>query len=168
VSSSDLIRPACYVASPCGFAESTRLWYETVLLPLVGTYAVALDPWSTEIESTAPADAAARYKHSLDLGEAHYATIAEQADLLVAVLDQEPPDNGTVAEVAWAAAHGIPVIGYRGDARSSGEPGLSYNLMVGAAIRRSGGVEVSSIAALDSELRQLTERLLSAGNIKIR
>jgi nucleoside 2-deoxyribosyltransferase len=153
-------RPACYIASPCGFAESTRLWYRTVLVPLVAARAEVLDPWSVDtshIVSAAPGDA---YELSVDLGLANYRTIAERADLLVAVLDQEPPDNGTVAEVAWAAAHEVPVIGYRGDLRASGEPGMPYNLMVSAAIRHSGGAEVSSLEALQLELERVTRNLI--------
>ncbi len=128
-------------------------------MPLVEAHAVVLDPWSvdtSQITSAAPGD---QFELSLALGTAHYKTIAERADLLVAILDQEPPDNGTVAEVVWAAAHRIPVIGYRGDLRSSGEPGMPYNLMVGAAIRLSGGAEVSTLGALQFELERLTGEL---------
>jgi nucleoside 2-deoxyribosyltransferase len=166
VPSSEPIRPACYVASPCGFAASTQLWYESVLLPLVEAHATVLDPWSVDISHIASAKVAHQYELMLDLGEAHYTTIADQADLVVAILDQEPPDNGTVAEVAWAAAHGTPVIGYRSDVRASGEVGMPYNLMVSAAIRRSGGTEVSSVDALESELRKLTLKLISDGKLR--
>jgi nucleoside 2-deoxyribosyltransferase len=91
----------------------------------------------------------------LALGEVHLHAVAERADLVVACLDQEPPDNGTVVEVAWAAAHGRPVLAYRGDLRQGGEEGLRYNLMIGAAIRRSGGVEVATLEDLDRELARL-------------
>jgi nucleoside 2-deoxyribosyltransferase len=166
VPSSGRTRPTCYVASPCGFADATRLWYETVLLPLVEAYAVVLDPWSVDASQMASAKAVAPQEVSLALGEAHYAAIRNRADLLVAVLDQEPPDNGTVAEVAWAAAHSVPVIGYRSDFRVSGEPGMPYNLMIGAAIRLSGGVEVSSVGALELELKRLTTKFAESGEPK--
>jgi len=80
------------------------------------------------------------------MGERHYNTITKQAKILVAVLDQELSDNGTAAELVWTAAHNISVIGYHTDLReSAGRGELQYNLMIGAAIRRSGDTTVSSL-----------------------
>lgn len=90
----------------------------------------------------------------LALGERHLRTIQHEADLVVACLDQKPPDNGTVVEAAWAAAHGTPVIAYRGDLRRGGEEGLRYNLMIGAAVGRSGGTEVGDLDARAEALRR--------------
>ncbi|WP_433802321.1 nucleoside 2-deoxyribosyltransferase [Actinomycetospora sp. CA-084318] len=136
-----------YVASPYGFAESTRPFYEEHLLPTVRRRVEVIDPWTVELPTGGePRD------RWLALGDVHLASIAERADLVVACLDQEPPDNGTVVEVAWAAAHGKPVIAYRNDLRQGGEEGLRYNLMIGAAVRRSGGLEVGSLAELDAAL----------------
>ena len=142
-----------YVASPYGFAESTRLWYETVLLPRLRRHVEVLDPWA-ETPPDDP-DPAGRW---LALGARHLATISERADLVVACLDQEPADAGTLVELAWAASGGIPVIAYRNDLRQSGEEGLRYNLMIGAAVRASGGVEVADLDALDATLARLTSR----------
>lgn len=139
-------KPPCYVASPYGFAESTKEFYYGTLLPLVSKYVTVIDPWAVDVGTMS----------WLDLGEHHLETIANEARLVVACLDQEPPDNGTVVEVAWAAAHGIPVIGYRGDLRTTGEEGLPYNLMIGAAIRRSGGAAVANLTELEHELRART------------
>jgi hypothetical protein len=138
-----------YVASPYGFAESTRLFYTEQLLPLVGRYVDVIDPWAVDLPTGDD--------HWLALGDIHLASIAERADLVVACLDQEPPDNGTVVEVAGAAAHGRPVIAYRNDLRQGGEEGLRYNLMIGAAVRRSGGVEVASLAELEEALIRFTD-----------
>jgi nucleoside 2-deoxyribosyltransferase len=144
------VRRTAYVASPYGFAESTRLFYTERLLPLVRAHVDVIDPWEVDLP---PGDTpAGRW---LALGEVHLHAVAERADLVVACLDQEPPDNGTVVEVAWAAAHGRPVLAYRGDLRQGGEEGLRYNLMIGAAIRRSGGVEVATLEDLDRELARL-------------
>lgn len=142
-----------YVASPYGFAESTRPFYDEQLLPLVRRHVEVIDPWTVEL----PAGDEPRDRW-LALGDVHLASIAERADLVVAGLDQEPPDNGTVVEVAWAAAHGKPVIAYRNDLRQGGEEGLRYNLMIGAAVRRSGGVEVGSLAELDEALGRFVAR----------
>lgn len=145
-------RPSCYVANPYGFAEGTKHWYDTVLLPMLSNYVEVLDPWSVDVSAILEASPEDRPHKWLDLGDYHYRTIKHQSQLLIALLDQEPPDNGTVCEVVWAAAHGIPVIGYRNDLRTSGEEGLPFNLMVGAAIRISGGIRVSSIAELEAQL----------------
>ncbi len=144
------MRRTAYVASPYGFAESTRLFYTDRLLPLVRSHVDVIDPWEAELP--AGDTPAARW---LALGEVHLRSIAERADLLVACLDQEPPDNGTVVEVAWAAAHARPVVAYRGDLREGGEEGLRYNLMISAAVRRSGGVEVTTLEGLDQALARL-------------
>ena len=131
-----------YVASPYGFAESTRLWYDTVLLPLVARHVEVLDPWAQPLgDETDPVE------RWLGLGARHLATISERADLVVAGLDQEPADAGTLVELAWAASRGLPVIAYRNDLRRSGEEGLRYNLMIGAAVRASGGTEVADLDA---------------------
>ena len=148
-------RHRAYVASPYGFAESTRQWYEATLLPLVREHVDVLDPWSVPLDPPG-SDPSARL---LALGERHLRTIDSEADLVVACLDQEPPDNGTVIEVAWAAAHGRPVIAYRNDLRSGGEEGRRYNLMIGAAVARSGGTEVGDLGGLADALRHLVPTL---------
>lgn len=152
------MKPTCFVSSPMGFAESTKYWYDRVLLPLLSKHVIVLNPWEAEVSHILAAKLPDRSAMWLDLGDYHYETIKNKAKLVVAVLDQEPPDVGTVAEVAWAAAHNIPIIGYRGDVRVSGEEGNKYNLMIGAAIRRSGGVAVSNLEELESELKRLITR----------
>lgn len=138
-------KPNCYVASPYGFAESTKQWYYSSFLPALRDHVTVIDPWSVNVAHIANSAQSEKPKLWIDLGDQCYDTISNEADLVVAGLDQEPPDIGTVSEVVWAAAHNIPVIGYRGDGRTSGEEGLPYNLMVGAAIRRSGGIAVASL-----------------------
>jgi nucleoside 2-deoxyribosyltransferase len=115
----------------------------------VRAHVEVIDPWSVEL-----ADISDPRERWLDLGDRHLAAISERADLVVACLDQEPPDNGTVVELAWAAARGLPVVAYRNDLREGGEEGLRYNLMISAAVRRSGGEEVGSLDELDAALRR--------------
>lgn len=153
-------KPACYVASPLGFAESTRPFYYDVLLPLVGKYTNVHDPWDVDDAiiqriMDAPLDEKPALWH--ELGIWHYDVIAKQMQLMVACLDQEPPDNGTVAEIAYAAAHNVPIIGYRGDFRSTGEAGMQYNLMIGAAIKMSHDVEVNDLKSLEKALVDYTD-----------
>jgi nucleoside 2-deoxyribosyltransferase len=145
-------KPEGYVASPYGFAESTKYFYEKILIPMVSQYISVLDPWKVNVDHILSAPKEQQPELWLNLGDYHFRTIAHRAKILIAGLDQEPPDSGTVAEVVWAAAHKIPVIGYRSDFRTAGEDGLPYNLMIGAAIRRSGGIAVASVAELEQEL----------------
>lgn len=146
-------KPVGYIASPYGFAESTKDFYYKRLLPLVSRYVAVIDPWAVDVTRILSAPKQRQVELWLDHGDYHLDVIAERAKIVIAGLDQEPPDNGTIIEVAWAAAHRIPVIGYRGDLRTTGEDGLPYNLMVGAAIRRSGGVAVGSLTELEHELQ---------------
>lgn len=145
-------KPIGYVASPYGFAESTRGFYYDTLLPLVKRHITVIDPWAEDVSPILAAKPKDQPSMWLDLGETHLNNIATRAKIVVASLDQEPPDSGTVIEIAWVAAHGIPIIGYRNDLRTSGEDGLPYNLMIGAAIRRSGGIAVASLVELEKEL----------------
>jgi len=155
-------KPNCYVASPYGFAESTRNWYNETLLPTLRKYVTPLDPWSVSIDHILKAPADEKPSLWTDLGDYHYNTIRDKARLVVAGLDQEPPDNGTVCEVAWAAAHEIPIIGYRNDVRKTGEEGMRYNLMIAAAIRRSGGVAVANMDELEQTVAQFASRIATA------
>lgn len=139
-----------YIASPYGFADSTRSWYYDTFIPLLEKYVAVLDPWAeAPLKHSVDVSATDRW---LNLGCRHLDNIKNNARLLVAGLDQEPPDTGTVVELAWAAAHRIPVIAYRSDLRTSGEDGLKYNLMIGSAIQRSGGVEVSDLISLEEQV----------------
>lgn len=64
----------------------------------------------------------------------------ERADAVLASLDGADVDSGTAAEIGYAAALGIPVVGYRTDSRESGEnEAVAVNLQVEAFIADSGG-----------------------------
>lgn len=155
-------KPTCYVANPYGFAEGTKYWYDEVLLPRLSRFITVLDPWSVDVSGILAASDDERPELWVRLGLHHYATIDTKAKLVIAILDQEPPDNGTVCEVVWAAAHGIPVIAYRNDLRTAGENGMSYNLMIAAAIRLSGGFTVSSLEELEQKLPDFISNLIEA------
>jgi len=152
-------KPLCYVASPCGFAESTRLWYRSRLLPALRKHVRVKDPWgpvqSKLVREIEKKPVKQRYDGWVNLGNRHYDEIAE-CSLLVAVLDQEPPDNGTVCEVVFASTLPIPVIAYRNDARTSGESGVPMNLMILAAIHRSGGCLTGRLSELLAEVSART------------
>ncbi len=141
-------RKSCYVASPCGFAESTKPWYND-LLGQLRNHVDVVDPWEEDNVPILALPVEQRRDSWINLGIKHYEQI-DKCDLLVAILDQEPPDNGTVCEVAHAAAAAkpIPVIGYREDKRNSGESGVPINLMILAAIRLSMGEYTTSVPDL--------------------
>lgn len=140
------ILKSCYVASPLGFADSTKPWYKDLLTELRNLVDV-VDPWDENVDQILALPVERRRDPWIELGVKHYGKI-DRCDLLVAILDQEPPDNGTVCEVAHAAARPIPVIGYRGDKRTSGEEGVPINLMILAAIRLSKGEYTTSVPDL--------------------
>ena len=149
-------KPRCYVASPTGFSEAGRYWCANVLLPLLAKYVDIVDPWSltTAAEVDAAYQAGQQGQFWLEIGHRNLRAI-ETCQVLVAVLDGEPPDIGTVAELAWAARAGLRVIGYRSDMRQSGEEGVPVNLMIPAVIERSHGTWVSTLAELEEAVAQL-------------
>ena len=163
------VRPKCYVASPYGFAASTKGFYESEYLPAIQRHVDVLDPWMAipadvlqEIDATIdPKKKAALLVRNI--GRHHLETIRSKADLLVAALDQEPPDVGTVLELGYAAGIGIPVLGYKGDFRVSGE-GAGVNLMLPAAIDETAGdfeIDlVSTIPELEERLAYHAELLM--------
>ena len=138
------------------------LWYRDRLLPMLRRHVMVIDPWAYLGGSGGSPPAGERL---LAIGRSNFAAIRDEADLVVAVLDQEPPDTGTVGEVAFAAAWGKPVVGYRGDVRRCGEPGLRYNVMVGVAIEMSGGREVGSLAGLEAAVQEIAGRVGGVGEV---
>jgi hypothetical protein len=136
------------------------LWYQERLLPLLRRHVRVIDPWLYLEGWVGPVPDRERL---LAIGRRNFAAIRDEADLVVAVLDQEPPDTGTVGEVTSAAAWGKPVVGYRGDVRRCGEPGLRYNVMVTVAIAMSGGCEVGSLEAMEQAVRDIVWRLHMVG-----
>src|SRR4030081_1785879 len=114
--------PRCYAASPLGFTEGGRAYYRDVYLPALATVVTPVDPWAlTTAEEVATARAAGRQrKISLEIGRRNAEAI-RSCELLIAYLEGQEPDAGTVAEVGYAAALGIKCFGLRSDLRDSGE-----------------------------------------------
>lgn len=125
---------------------------------MLAMHVEVVDPWSlTTAADVAAAFAAGRQADFwIEVGERNFRAM-ESCQILVAILDGEPPDNGTVAEVAWAARAGLRVIGYRNDLRQSGEDGVPVNLMIPAAIKRSGGVWVTNLRELEAAVVEALE-----------
>lgn len=111
-----------YVASPYGFAESTKYFYNTKLLPLVARHISYVDPWTVadkelEIALACANDPAKQAAAWTMLGISHLERI-RRAKIYVGCMDQEPADTGTLVEVGAAAGFGKPVVIYRNDLRT--------------------------------------------------
>jgi nucleoside 2-deoxyribosyltransferase len=138
-----------YVASPLGFSEAGRLFYETVLLPGLKKLGLEIiDPW-TLTDGKLIANVAdmpfgqekkdAWEKLNVTIGKNNAGGI-ERADILVAVLDGVDIDSGTASEIGYACAMGKYIEGYRGDFRLSADNiGSTVNLQVEYFIRSKGG-----------------------------
>jgi nucleoside 2-deoxyribosyltransferase len=152
-----------YLASPLGFAESTRAFMAELAARLSPVVRV-LNPWDdtrfAEDIKRAPAIVnpaerralLARINHGL--GSKNAVSIRE-ADGMVAVLDGIDVDSGTAAEIGYAYGLGKRIYGIRTDFRLTGENEVSVvNLQVRYFIDDSGGTLVTTAA----ELLPLLER----------
>ena len=154
--------PKVYVASPLGFAESTRQFYNEILLPAISAVGFEiLDPW------VLTADKVIKTATSLPYGQKrkdkwqevnkvigkNNADAIEKCDLIVAVLDGVDVDSGTASEIGYGSALGKPIIGYRGDFRLSADnEGSLVNLQVEYFIKKNNGATVTSLKELKSAL----------------
>ena len=140
-------RPRLYVASPLGFTEPTRRFYREELLPSLRAAGFeVLDPWAGPVGPNGP---------SLAHGE-NNVRLLDRANGVLAVLDGPDVDSGTAAEIGFAAAKGIPIVGVRTDARRTGESeAVTVNLQVEYFIRRDGGTIVRTFTSAIETLREL-------------
>jgi nucleoside 2-deoxyribosyltransferase len=149
--------PHVYVASPLGFAASTRGYLVEVLAAVRGNGLACLDPWDDphgeiaqafgEAASVADADARSAALAAVDdaVGRRN-AELLVEADGVLAILDGVDVDSGTAAEIGYAAARGIPIVGVRTDLRRTGEnDGCHVNLQVEFFIRDTGGSVVTDL-----------------------
>jgi nucleoside 2-deoxyribosyltransferase len=140
-----------YVASPLGFADSTRAFMDKTLIPAIQKTGIhTINPWDPDPECDKKLDNAHNEKN-LDKRRVAWARAVEcfgakneasikKADGIVAVLDGVDVDSGTAAEIGYGTALGKWVIGYRGDFRRTGEDeSAEVNLQVEYFIRRHGG-----------------------------
>jgi nucleoside 2-deoxyribosyltransferase len=149
-------RPRCYVASPLGFSEAGRDYYERRYVPALAEYVEPVDPWTLSLPAEFDAARAEGREQAfgIEVGARNGAAI-RGAQMLIAQLDGQEVDAGTAAEVGYAAALGLPCIGVRSDLRSSGEPGMRVNLQLEAFIVLSGGFIAGSLDELAAQLAAL-------------
>jgi nucleoside 2-deoxyribosyltransferase len=143
-----MARPRCYIASPLGFTEAGRDYYARVYLPALRSVVTPVDPWS--LDTFTPPDASDR-ERALAIGRANAEAI-RSCELLVAHLEGQEPDSGTVAELGFGAALGLRCFGLRSDVRQSGEPGVAVNLQVETFVLESGGAIVATLRELVTAL----------------
>jgi nucleoside 2-deoxyribosyltransferase len=153
VSSSTL--PRCYIASPLGFDEAGRHYYREVYLPALRAVVEPVDPWAltTQAEIDAARAAGRLRDMMLEVGRRNAKAI-RSSSLLVALLDGQEPDSGTVAELGYAAGLGKRCFGLRSDFRQTGEDGVSVNLQVETFVVDSGGAIAHTLAELVAVIRE--------------
>ncbi len=162
------MEPVVYVASPLGFSEVGRLFYYTVLLPLITKLGFKiLDPWvltpAELINSVQALPDGQKKKEQWSkinsiIGKNNRLAIKE-SNIIVAVLDGSDVDSGTAAEIGYGSAIGKTVFGYRGDFRlSSDNNGCIVNLQVEDFIHLHGGKIVTNLEDLEIALVSYRKR----------
>lgn len=148
-------RPLCYIASPLGFSEAGRHYYEQVFLPALAKVIEPVDPWALVSQREIDDALAAGTEKELaaEIGSRNKSAL-ESCDLLVAVLDGQEIDSGTAAEIGYASAKGVTCFGLRTDHRQAGERGARINLQVEAFLVMSGGSVADSLDGLLGTLRE--------------
>lgn len=146
-----------YLASPLGFAESTRAFMES-LIPRLRDHVEVENPWDDarfveDFAAIAQLDSVAARQERLgainrEIGRFN-AECIDRSDALFAILDGVDVDSGTAAEIGYAFAKGKRVYGLRTDFRLAGDnAGAIVNLQVEYFIRASGGTIVTTADAL--------------------
>lgn len=149
-----MTRKRVYLASPLGFAESTRGFMDT-LVPLLRTHVDVDNPWDDvrfidELAEIASIDSVTEQQQRLgavnrELGRSNTEHI-DGADAVFAILDGVDVDSGTAAEIGYAFAKDKYVCGLRTDFRLAGDnEGAIVNLQVEYFIRSSGGSIVTTV-----------------------
>jgi len=139
-----------YLASPYGFAPSTRGFLQKMKSALKKHGHQVIDPWGegdsplkpfrSQESHLSPEERVAQLKIlNHQIAERNRQAI-ESGDVVVAVLDGPDVDSGTASEIGFAFACGKTIFGYRGDIRLTGENQATLvNLQVQYWIEESGG-----------------------------
>ena len=154
-----------YIASPLGFSEAGKDFYNNILIPQVKSLGhEVFDPWKLTDPRKIAAVLEMPYgiekrdewrRVNAEIGRNNQAAI-DRCDAVFAVLDGTDVDSGTASEIGYAFAKGKPILGYRGDFRlSSDNEGSVVNLQVEYFIHRSGGEIITRFADLSSALEKI-------------
>jgi nucleoside 2-deoxyribosyltransferase len=152
-----------YLASPLGFADSTRGFMVETIARLAEVVSV-VNPWddtsfAAEFErahSLTDINQRREAFHRINLGiGAKNERMIRSVDLLVAVLDGVDVDSGTAGEMGFAYGLGMPVYGLRTDFRVSGDnEAAGINLQLRYFIEQSGGAYFTTVDDLIDGLRK--------------
>ena len=151
-----------YLASPLGFAESTRDFMSVIEGQIAACGYTVVNPWHLadprQFEAAAAIEDAERRRQALHKVNMDVAARNEDAirdcEMMVAVLDGVDVDSGTASEIGFAYALGKRIYGYRGDFRLAGDnEGSTVNLQVEYWIEKSGGLIVINLDELRQRLR---------------
>lgn len=149
------LKPRCYVASPLGFSEGGRHFYRTVYLPALADVVTPVDPWALSTpEVTASEVATSEQKRRLLAIGSRNAAAIRSCTCLVAYLDGQELDSGTVAELGFAAGVGLRCFGLRTDSRQHGESATAVNLQVESFVVESGGRISRTLSELIHDLAE--------------
>ena len=150
-----------YLASPLGFAASTRDFMAELIAALSNVVTV-VNPWDDTSfagamrEAHALTDISARRIafHAANLGiGAKNERMIRSVDMLVAVLDGIDVDSGTAGEMGFAYGLGKPVFGLRTDGRVTGDnEAAGVNLQLRYFIEQSGGSYHTAVESLIAAL----------------
>jgi nucleoside 2-deoxyribosyltransferase len=165
-----MARKSIYLASPLGFADSTRP-FMTSLVKLLTPHVDVFNPWektgfNEEFARLASEnDFAARReqlaKINAEIGRLNAQDI-DAANGLFAILDGVDVDSGTAAEIGYAYARGKYICGLRTDFRLSADNyGSTVNLQVEYFINSSGGTIVHTAKDLAQLAKEYANRELS-------
>ncbi len=143
-----------YLASPLGFAASTKAYMDELERALAGTGIEIINPWKSDFNAAfqhtnAIADYAERVaalrRLNTEVGRENEESI-RASDAVLAVLDGVDMDSGTASEIGFAFALGKRVHGLRTDIRLIGDnEGSVINLQVQYWIEASGGKIVRTL-----------------------
>jgi nucleoside 2-deoxyribosyltransferase len=136
-----------YIASPLGFTPYGMASQRALVDSVRERGYKPLDPWApTANQFTAALALEDPTERATALASANRKTgrrnerLIRGADGLLAVLDGADVDSGTAAEVGFAAALGLPIVGVRTDLRLTGDNSSAIvNLQVEYFIRLTGG-----------------------------
>jgi nucleoside 2-deoxyribosyltransferase len=157
-----------YLASPYGFAPSTKGFLQELKAELRKHGHIVIDPWEGDeiksedfkkldnISTLERKDGLKRLNRRI--GDINRRSI-EGVDVVVAVLDGPDVDSGTASEIGFAFASGKTIIGYRGDIRLTGEnEATMVNLQVQYWIEESGGGKGQLVRTVPDLLSALDSR----------
>jgi nucleoside 2-deoxyribosyltransferase len=148
-----MTRKRVYLASPLGFAASTRGFMES-LIPSLSEFVDIENPWDDvrfvdEFAAVAEIDSVVERRRRLaavnrELGRSNAERI-DRSDAVFAILDGVDVDSGTAAEIGYAFGQRKFVCGLRTDFRLAGDnEGAIVNLQVQYFIEASGGQIVTT------------------------